>query len=64
MQVGPKGQEFARYSIDYHYIRNWIAVHRKWPAARAQQHIPEYAHKIVAEYDKDGAVTKRLSMKP
>ena len=26
VQVGPKGMEFARYSIDYHYIRNYIQV--------------------------------------
>jgi hypothetical protein len=26
--IGPKGLEFARYSIDYHYIRNWLYVHR------------------------------------
>jgi 7-hydroxymethyl chlorophyll a reductase len=26
--VGPKGLEFAKYSIDYHYIRNWLYVNR------------------------------------
>ena len=26
--IGPKGLEFAKYSIDYHYIRNWLYVHR------------------------------------
>lgn len=34
--IGPKGLEFAKYSIDYHYIRNWLYVHRcvcvGWPS--------------------------------
>lgn len=30
LQIGPKGLEFARYSLDYHTIRNYLYVHRKW----------------------------------
>ncbi len=26
LAVGPKGLEFGRYSIDYHYARNWLHV--------------------------------------
>nr|CAN75142.1 hypothetical protein VITISV_038426 [Vitis vinifera] len=29
-QIGPKGLEFARYSLDYHTIRNYIYVNRMW----------------------------------
>jgi 7-hydroxymethyl chlorophyll a reductase len=35
--IGPKGLEFAKYSIDYHYIRNWLYVHR-WGARRTSCH--------------------------
>ncbi|KAG2498592.1 hypothetical protein HYH03_003343 [Edaphochlamys debaryana] len=63
-QVGPKGIEFGKYSIDYHYIRNYLYVMRKWGPERAAQHIPSYAKAIVQQYDKDGAVTKRLQMEP
>ena len=62
-QVGPKGVEFAKYSIDYHYIRNYLSVKRRWKDRRAEQHIPEFAKRIVAEYDKDGKVAERASMK-
>lgn len=62
--IGPKGIEFGKYSIDYHYIRNYLYVHRNWGSKRAEQHIPSYAKEIVRQYDKDGAVTKRLSLKP
>lgn len=61
-KVGPKGVEFAKYSIDYHYIRNYLAVSRRWKAGRAEQHIPEFARRIVAEYDKDGKVAERAVM--
>jgi 7-hydroxymethyl chlorophyll a reductase len=62
LQVSPKGIEFAKYSIDYHYIRNYIHVNRHWSSQRAAQHIPEFAKRIVAEYDQEGEVQKRLAM--
>ncbi|GLI70429.1 hypothetical protein VaNZ11_015337 [Volvox africanus] len=62
--IGPKGLEFGKYSIDYHYIRNYLYVNRNWGAKRAERHIPSFAKEIVRQYDKDGAVTKRLSLKP
>lgn len=34
MQVGPKGLEFARYSLDYHTIRNYLYVNRQWGKQR------------------------------
>ena len=59
LKAGPKGLEFGRYSLDYHTIRNWLHVQRHWPGARAEQHIPRYAKRLVEMYDKDGAVRAR-----
>ncbi|KAL6760746.1 coenzyme F420 hydrogenase family [Haematococcus lacustris] len=60
--IGPKGLEFGKYSVDYHYIRNWLYVNRHMGAKRAAQHTPAYAKKIVAEYDGKGEVAARLAM--
>ena len=61
--LGPKGLEFARYSIEYHTIRNALHTARHFPAAQAAQHVPPHAAAIVAAYDKGGAITKRLDMR-
>eukprot|EP00466_Bigelowiella_natans_P007462 jgi/Bigna1/92839/estExt_fgenesh1_pm.C_800009 len=58
-KIGPKGLEFARYSLDYHWIRNYLYVQRNFKAEHADRHVPEYVKKIVSEYDKNGEVTKR-----
>lgn len=63
LQVGPKGLEFGRYSLDYHVVRNFIHVNRNWKAGRAEEHIPAFARKIVEQYNKDGVVTKRIKIK-
>lgn len=34
VQIGPKGIEFARYSLDYHTIRNYLHVNRMWGKER------------------------------
>ena len=57
--LGPKGLEFGRYSIDYHYTRNYIHVMRNWKPDRAQRHIPEFARRLVAQYDASNAVAER-----
>lgn len=59
-KLGPKGLEFARYSIDYHYIRNYLHVKRAWTDERGEEHIPAFVKKIVSMYDGDGAVSKQL----
>lgn len=59
---GPKGLEFGKYSIDYHYTRNWLYVMRNWGAKRAGEHIPEFAKRIVAQYDQKGEVSERLKL--
>lgn len=63
--IGPRGVEFARYSIDYHVIRNYLYVMRCWGSkAAAERHVPEYARRLVAKYDRisKGKVTERLRM--
>lgn len=61
--VGPKGLEFARYSLDYHTIRNYLYVVRKWGKQRADKHTPSYAKKIVASYNENAEIDKMLSTK-
>lgn len=60
--LGPKGLEFAAYSIAYHVIRNYLYVSRTWGPERAAQHLPAYAKRLVAQYDADGAVSRRLEL--
>lgn len=48
--VGPKGVTFARYSIDYHTLRNYLHVLDVWGETRARTSIPQYALDIVDRY--------------
>lgn len=48
-KIGPKGLEYARFSIDSHFTRNYLYVKRNYPEKLAT-HVPEYAKKIVSEY--------------
>jgi 3,8-divinyl protochlorophyllide a 8-vinyl-reductase (ferredoxin) len=48
-KIGPKGLEYARFSIDSHFTRNYLYVKRNYPEKLAD-HVPEYAQKIVAQY--------------
>lgn len=59
--IGPKGLEFARYSLDYHTIRNYLHVNRAWGKQRADRHMPSYAKKLVAMYNQTGEIDKLLS---
>ncbi|GMN61449.1 hypothetical protein TIFTF001_030538 [Ficus carica] len=61
--IGPKGLEFARYSLDYHTIRNHLHVNRMWGKERADKHIPSYAKKLVEMYNKNGEINQILSNK-
>jgi hypothetical protein len=47
--IGPKGVNFARYSIDYHILRNYLHVVDAW-GAYADKMLPEYAYSIVQHY--------------
>ncbi len=48
-KIGPKGLEYARFSIDSHFTRNYLYVKRNYPEKLAQ-HVPPYAQKIVSQY--------------
>ncbi|MGA1601298.1 MAG: Coenzyme F420 hydrogenase/dehydrogenase, beta subunit C-terminal domain [Prochlorothrix sp.] len=59
-RLGPQGLEFARYSLDYHTLRNYLYVTRhRGPAGLAQ--VPAYARSIVAEYQTHPAIKKLFS---
>lgn len=61
--VGPSGLEFARYSIEYHTIRNALYTARTFPAAQAAAHVPPYAAKLVDAYDAGGAIRSRIALR-
>jgi 3,8-divinyl protochlorophyllide a 8-vinyl-reductase (ferredoxin) len=48
-KIGPKGLEYARFSIDSHFTRNYLFVKRHYPEKLAQ-HVPEFAKRIVEQY--------------
>ncbi|WAS05109.1 Coenzyme F420 hydrogenase/dehydrogenase, beta subunit C-terminal domain [Gloeomargaritales cyanobacterium VI4D9] len=48
-KLGPKGLEYARFSIDSHFTRNYLYVRRNYPQKLAS-HVPEFAKKIVSQY--------------
>lgn len=48
-RIGPKGLEYARFSIDSHFTRNYLYVKRHHPEKLAD-HVPEFAKQIVGQY--------------
>jgi 3,8-divinyl protochlorophyllide a 8-vinyl-reductase (ferredoxin) len=48
-KIGPKGLEYARFSIDSHFARNYLYVKRNYPD-KLEGHVPEYAKRIVGQY--------------
>ncbi|KAL7533588.1 hypothetical protein ACHAXR_005331 [Thalassiosira sp. AJA248-18] len=48
--VGPKGVSFARYSIDYHLLRNYLHCLDVWGEETANQMVPQYCAAIVDKY--------------
>lgn len=48
-RIGPKGLEYARFSIDSHFTRNYLYVKRNHPE-KLESHVPDYAKQIVAQY--------------
>lgn len=48
-RIGPKGLEYARFSIDSHFTRNYLYVKRNYPEKLAE-HVPSYAQRIVEQY--------------
>jgi 3,8-divinyl protochlorophyllide a 8-vinyl-reductase (ferredoxin) len=48
-RIGPKGLEYARFSIDSHFTRNYLYLKRNHPD-KLVEHVPSYAQKIVEQY--------------
>lgn len=48
-KIGPKGLEYARFSIDSHFTRNYLYVRRNY-IKKLKAHVPEFAKRIVAQY--------------
>jgi 3,8-divinyl protochlorophyllide a 8-vinyl-reductase (ferredoxin) len=48
-KIGPKGLEYARFSIDSHFTRNYLYVKRNY-AEKLEKHVPEFAKRIVGQY--------------
>ena len=59
-RLGPKGVAFARYSVDYHLLRNYLYVLHEWGDRRAHQHMPTYARQIVKHYQDTDAGFREL----
>jgi coenzyme F420 hydrogenase subunit beta len=49
-KIGPKGLEYARFSIDSHFTRNYLYTKRNYPE-KLDQHVPEFAKRIVEQYE-------------
>lgn len=49
-RFGPKGLEYARFSIDSHFTRNFLYLRRNFPQ-RLADHVPEFARRIISQYD-------------
>ena len=48
-RIGPKGLEYARFSIDSHFTRNYLYVKRNY-LEKLEAHVPEFAKRIVGQY--------------
>ncbi|BAQ64212.1 Coenzyme F420 hydrogenase/dehydrogenase, beta subunit C-terminal domain [Geminocystis sp. NIES-3709] len=48
-KIGPQGLEYARFSIDSHFTRNYLYVKRNY-SEKLADHVPDYAKKIVSQY--------------
>ncbi|MBD0261589.1 MAG: Coenzyme F420 hydrogenase/dehydrogenase, beta subunit C-terminal domain [Tolypothrix sp. Co-bin9] len=48
-KIGPKGLEYARFSIDSHFTRNYLYVKRNHPE-KLDAHVPGFAKRIVGQY--------------
>ncbi|AFY55996.1 coenzyme F420-reducing hydrogenase, beta subunit [Rivularia sp. PCC 7116] len=49
-KIGPKGLEYARFSIDSHFTRNYLYTKRNHPE-KLDNHVPEFAKRIVEQYE-------------
>ena len=58
--LGPKGVSFARYSIDYHILRNYLHCLDVWGEEKTNQMVPEYSANIVDRYLEKNESFRRL----
>ncbi len=49
-KIGPRGLEYARFSIDSHFTRNYLYVKRNYPD-KLDAHVPDFAKQIVEQYN-------------
>eukprot|EP00804_Cyclotella_cryptica_P002878 CCRYP_009370-RB/>CCRYP_009370-RB protein AED:0.04 eAED:0.04 QI:263/1/1/1/0.8/0.66/6/1497/499 len=61
--VGPKGVNFARYSIDYHVLRNYLHVLDIWGENATMKKLPDYAQSVVNNYLETDETFKRIVSK-
>ncbi len=47
--IGPKGLEYARFSIDSHFTRNYLFVKRHYPQ-KLSSHVPAFVQRIIRPY--------------
>jgi 3,8-divinyl protochlorophyllide a 8-vinyl-reductase (ferredoxin) len=48
-KIGPKGLEYARFSIDSHFTRNYLYLKRNH-LEKLERHVPEFAKRIIRQY--------------
>jgi len=53
--IGPKGLNFAKYSVDYHWLRNYLHVLDTWGESGVDKMLPRFAKDTVADYLRDHA---------
>ncbi len=58
--IGPKGVSFARYSIEYHVLRNYLHCVDAWGEEAANRMLPNYSADIVNHYLKTYIVFHRM----
>jgi hypothetical protein len=58
--IAPTDVSFARYSIDYHLLRNYLHMVHSWGPVRANQSIPHSARRIVSHYQSNYPAIRRL----
>jgi len=61
--VAPTGVNFARYSIDYHLLRNYLYMLDVWGEERTQESMPRFARDIVRHYVEASPVMAQLKSK-
>lgn len=57
--LGPKGLNFAKYSIDYHFLRNYLYILSQNGSI---DQLPEFAQAIVEDYRSNKAIQELESM--